>query len=107
MSTKPQSPKSKPQPEPLSLEQKLQQDQASRDRWNQVAASPDLSLPAALAARQLARSYGAAVTLGQKALLNQQAENDQDSQSQLMRLLGINPLLQDPPPQSDQETPPS
>jgi hypothetical protein len=75
------------QPEPLSLDQKLQAAQASADRWNQVAASPSLNLPAALAARQLARSYGAATTLYQKALDNQKAENEPNPE--LMRVLGI------------------
>jgi hypothetical protein len=47
-----------------------------------------LSLPAALAARNMARSSQAAVTLGEKALAYRQ-ENDQN----LARVLGISPLL--------------
>ena len=66
-----------------------------------------LAGPAALAARQLARSYGAAVTLGQKALLNQQAENDPDSQNDLMRALGISPLLPDQQTSTASQNPPS
>ena len=61
-----------------------------------MAESPNLSLPAALAARNLARSYRAATVLYGKALQNQQAENDPDSQADLMRALGINPLLPGP-----------
>jgi len=81
------------QNQPLSLEQKLAEDQSNADRWGQVAESSNLSLPAALAARNVARSYRAAVVLSQKALQNQQAENDPEAQNQLMLALGINPLL--------------
>ena len=106
MSTPQPSQKKQPQV-PLSLDQKLLYAQSQRDKYNQVAASPDLPLPAALAARNLARSYGAATLLFQKAQAHEAAENDQDSQNSLMRLLGISPLLPDRPPPSDQETPPS
>lgn len=88
------------QNQPLSLEQKLAEDRSNADRWGQVAESPNLSLPAALAARNVARSYRAAVVLSQKALQNQQAENDPEAQNQLMLALGINPLLPAPAPSS-------
>ena len=83
--------------QPLSLDQKLQLAQQSRDQYAELANNPELTLPAALAARNLARSYGAATQLYQKAKDNQAAENDPDSQNDLMRALGISPLRQDLP----------
>jgi hypothetical protein len=41
----------------------------------------------------MARSSQAAITLGEKALAYQQAENDPVAEANLMRLLGISPLL--------------
>jgi hypothetical protein len=78
---------------PLSLQEKL--DQARRDlaRWSHIAADPDLSPAAALAARNAARSSQAAVILGEKALAYELAVNDPVAQASLMRLLGISPLL--------------
>lgn len=93
------------QNQPLSLEQKLAEDRSNADRWGQVAESPNLSLPAALAARNVARSYRAAVVLSQKALQNQQAENDPEAQNQLMLALGINPLLPGPATKSKNQKP--
>ena len=105
------TPQAKQQPQkqpaqPPSLQQKLQFAQAQRDRWSKVAADPNLSLGAALLARQAARSYAAAATLGEKALANSQAENDPASQSLLMRALGISPLLPDQSPTSAPQGPP-
>ena len=66
--SKPQKPQSIGQLLPsMSLQQKLQYAEQQRDKYSRVAASPDLSPPAALAARQLVRSYQAAVTLCEKA----------------------------------------
>jgi hypothetical protein len=74
------SPRSNPQESPRpkappSLQEKL--DQARRDvvKWSRIAADPELSLPAALAARNMARSSQAAVTLYEKALAYQQESN--------------------------------
>jgi hypothetical protein len=78
---------------PLSLQDKLEAARADLAKWSQIAADPELSLPAALAARNVARSSQAAVTLYEKALLHQQQENDPAAQASLMRLLGISPLL--------------
>lgn len=94
------------QPErPLSLQEKLQQAQSQQQRFALLAADPSLSLPAALAARSLARSYGAAATLGQKALDYEAQVNDPESQGMLMRALGINPLLPDQGRSSQNPTP--
>ena len=102
------TPQAKPQPQqPPSLPAKLAFAQAQKERWSKVAADPNLSLGAALLARQAARSYAAAETLGQKALQNQQAENDPSSQAMLMRALGINPLLPDQSPNLAPQNPPS
>jgi hypothetical protein len=54
-----------------SLSEMLAQAQADAVKWNQIAADPDLSLPAALFARNMARSSQAAVTLGEMALAYQ------------------------------------
>jgi hypothetical protein len=72
----------------LSLQEKLDQARADLAKWSQIAADPELSLPAALFARNVVRSTQAAVTLGEKALQHQQ-ENDQN----LARVLGISRLL--------------
>ncbi len=102
------TPQAKPKPQQApSLQAKLAFAQAQKERWSKVASDPDLSLPAALAARQLVRGYTAAETLGQKALQNQQAENDPASQGMLMRALGISPLLPDQSPSSGPQNPPS
>ena len=58
---------------------------------------PELSLPAALWARNLARSYRAAVLLGQKAS-QYQAQNDKALQATLARALGTSPLPPDQAP---------
>jgi hypothetical protein len=73
----------KPQAQ-LSLQEKLDQARADLAKWSQLAASPNLSPPAALAARNMARSSQAAVTLGEKALAYQQ-----ESHQNLARVLGI------------------
>jgi hypothetical protein len=44
----------------------------NRDRYRRIAADPKMSHRAALAAQQLARSYQAAVALGEKALQYEQ-----------------------------------
>lgn len=51
----------------MTLQQKLQYAEQQRDKYSEIAASPHLSLPAALAAQQSVRSYQAAVTLFEKA----------------------------------------
>ena len=104
MST-PQSKPKQPQQPPMSLGDKLALAQSQKDRYSRIAADPNLSLQGALAARQLVRGYTAAETLFQKALQNQQAENDPASQSLLMRALGISPLLPDQSPNSEQPSP--
>jgi hypothetical protein len=53
---------------PQSLHEKLEAAKADAAKWSQIAASPGLSPTAALAARNMARSCQAAVTLGEKAL---------------------------------------
>jgi hypothetical protein len=78
---------------PMSLPEKLAQARADVAKWSQIAALPNLSPSAALFARNMARSSQAAVTLGEKALAYQQQENDPEAQANLMRLLGISPLL--------------
>ena len=92
----------KPEQAPPSLPEKLDQARADLAKWSQIAASPNLSLQAALFARNVARSSQAAVTLGEKALLHQQ-ENDQN----LARVLGISRLLPDQAPSLVPENPPS
>jgi hypothetical protein len=52
----------------MSLQEKMQGARDKLDLWSRIAADPDLSLPAAQFARNAARSYRAAVTLGEKAL---------------------------------------
>lgn len=61
----------------LSLTEKLERARADVAKWSRIAADPDLSPAAALAARNMARSSQAAVTLGEKALQYQQ-ENDRN-----------------------------
>jgi hypothetical protein len=59
----------------MSIEQvwrKLALAQANLDRYRKIAADPKVSHRAALAAQQLARSYQAAVALGEKALQYEQ-----------------------------------
>ena len=92
MSTPPRSEKLKP-PQEMSLLEKIQSDRTLRDQYNRIAASPKLSPAAAIAARQIARSYAAAVTLGEKALEYERQINDPQSQAESMRALGIIPLL--------------
>jgi hypothetical protein len=109
MNSKPQrkfKPSSKPskkeEAQPvLSLPEKLQLAQSRADHWSQIAADPDLSLPAALFARNAARSYQAAATLGQKALAYQASPEKQEweaLQARLARSLGIIPSLPDQQP---------
>jgi hypothetical protein len=64
------SPSVPPAPDaaPPSLPQKLALAQQKAEKYQDLANDPDLSLPAALWARNLARSYRAAALLGQKAL---------------------------------------
>src|ERR1700734_4033000 len=100
MSTKRPKPQ---QQQPLTLQQKLQYAEQQRDKYSQIAADPSLSLAGALAARQLARSAGAAATLFQKAQANQDAENQPNAD--LMRVLGISPSLQGQPPNSAPPSP--
>jgi hypothetical protein len=59
---------------PLSLQEKLQAARADVAKWSQIASDPELSLPAVLFARNVARSSQAAVTLGEKALAYQQQQ---------------------------------
>lgn len=86
------SPKSsdaqKKQEEP-SLPEKVQEQQAEYDKWSQAALDPSLSPAAAQFARNVARSQRAALQLGQKALLYQQ-EEQQDQKN--------TPSLPDQPP---------
>jgi hypothetical protein len=80
---------------PLTLQEKLQEVQAKADHYERLAADPNLSRGAALAARQLAVSFGAAVSLYQKAIEHEEKINDPVAQANLMRSLGIPPLLPD------------
>jgi len=82
MSSKPSKPW-----ESMSLEQKGQYTLAQLDKWTEIAACPNLSSGAALAAKNLARSYAAAVTLYEKALAHQ--AQTRDRQAALMRMFGI------------------
>ena len=113
MSMKPRSPKpSKPgqdsqQDKPLSLQEKTDFAKMQQSRYSQIAATPGLSLPAALAARNLARSYGAAAVLGEKAQAYNQELDDPAAQADLMRTLGISPSRPGPQSNSAPENPPS
>ena len=77
-------PSSKPQPQDKdpkqNLKDKVQQDQADLAKWSGVAADPSLSPQAAEVARNLARSTKLALMLGQKALLYQEPQGDQEGQ---------------------------
>jgi hypothetical protein len=79
--------------EEMSLQEKLQDARRKLDYWTRIAADRDLSLPVAQFAQNSARSYQAAVTLGEKALQYERQVNDRESQARLMRSLGIKPLL--------------
>jgi len=57
----------------MNLAAKLELSRANAAKWSAIAASPNMSVPATIAAQQLARSYRAAVILGEKA---QSYEND-------------------------------
>jgi hypothetical protein len=113
MKSQPQKPKpqkSKEAKPVLSLPEKLQQAQAEVQRWNGLAANPDLSLPAALFARNMARSSQAAATLYQKAADYQNSPEKQEQealQARVARSLGTIPSLPGQQPSSDQDNPPS
>jgi len=91
MSPQPRSDDQKPRQE-LSLQEKHEDAVNKLDHWTRIAASPNLSPAAALFARNVARSYRAAVTLGEKALEYERQVNDRESQAALTRTLGIKPL---------------
>jgi len=65
--------------EPPSLEQQLQFAAEELARWKALAASPNLSPQAQLAAVNQARSYQAAVALGKTALAYQQESRQRSS----------------------------
>ena len=94
------NPAAQPAQEP-SLADKVTQAQADKEMWGQVAAHPNLSTAAASAARDLARSSAAALTLGQKALTYQDANSDQMMQT----LLGVGNPPQGQPSNSGQNPP--
>jgi hypothetical protein len=77
----------------MTLQEKHQDARDKLDHWTRIAAAPNLSPAAAQFARNTVRSYQAAVTLGEKALQYERQVNDPESQAQLMRSLGIKPLL--------------
>jgi uncharacterized membrane-anchored protein len=77
----------------MSLQEKHRDTLNKLDHWTRIAADPDLSPAAALFARNAARSYRAAVTLGEKALACERQVNDRESRAALMRTLGIKPLV--------------
>jgi hypothetical protein len=79
--------------EQMTLPEKVQDARNKLDYWSRIAADPSLSPAAAQFARNSARSYQAAVTLGEKALQYERQVNDRESQARLMRSLGIEPLL--------------
>ena len=103
---KPKSNKHEPQKVELSLPQKVEQAQADVEKWNQIAAYPGLSLPAALFARNMARSSQAAVTLGNKALTYQD-DSREALEANLNRTLGISPSLPVMSPSLAPQNPPS
>jgi hypothetical protein len=76
----------------MTLQEKVRDARHKLDCWTRIAADPDLSPPAARFARNVARSYQAAATLGEKALQYERQVNDRESQARLMRSLGIKPL---------------
>src|ERR1700688_447812 len=94
VSSKPRPAKSKPskpqQEKPLALPEKLSQAQLDSQKWAKVAADPDLSPEAALAARNMQRSSQAALTLAQKA-----SQQGPTPDPDLATTLGL-PLPQDP-----------
>ena len=63
------------------LQGKVAQYQADYAKWATVAAQPNIPPQVAQVAWNLARSSKAALTLGQKALLYQEPESVQESQS--------------------------
>jgi hypothetical protein len=102
---KPSEPNRKPQLlqkqeewEALSLPERQAYALSQRDKWQRIMNRPELSPQAALAARNLYRSYSAAVRLGEKALEYEARVNDPQAQAANMRALGIKPLLQEPSP---------
>jgi hypothetical protein len=80
-------------PRARSLPEKLEQARTDVAKSKRIAADPELSLRAALAAWNLARSSQAAATLFEKALQYERQVNDSESQARLMKSLGIKPLL--------------
>jgi hypothetical protein len=73
----------------MNLEQQQEYALAQLDKWTKIAASPNLSPAAAQAARELARSCRAAVTLGEKALAYRAQTRAPDGQADLMGMFGI------------------
>jgi hypothetical protein len=71
----------------MSLADKLALAEQKAEKYQDLANDPELSLPAALWARNLARSYRAAVQLGQKAQAYKD-QNDKALQATLARALG-------------------
>lgn len=78
--------------EQVSLADKLKYVQAKRARYEALAADPNLSPAALLAAKSLARSYAAAERLYHGAAAYEAKLNDRAEQARLMRSLGITPL---------------
>jgi hypothetical protein len=100
------SPQQKPNespPPPLSLPEKLALAQQNAAKWQDLANDPDLSLPVALWARGLARSYRAQSQLYQKASQYQE-QSDKALQATLARALGTSHL---PPDQAPSLVPPN
>ena len=81
---------SKPQQLEPNLQDKLERARKEYQKWSGVVASPDLSPQAAEAARNLARSYRAAVMLAKKALAYQKKNDSVD----LAKLFGLDTLAQ-------------
>ena len=101
MKSKPSSPKPK---QPSSLEEKLANALNRQAVWETVAANPALSPRAAAWAMGMADSWGAAVTLGQKAQAHQRAQ--EQGPSDLEQMLDLHSVQRQLPP-SDPENPPS
>ena len=119
MNSKPQR-KSKPSSKPsekeeaqpvLGLPEKLEEVQAHAAKWGQLATSPSLSLTAALAARNLQRSWAAAAGLYQKGLgVRAEPEETRTGSAAGERVagsVGIIPSLPDQPPSLGHPSPPS
>ena len=103
MKSKPKSSKSKqpklPEPTP---QEKLQTAEQNANRWAQVAQMPDLSAPAAAAAKGLARSAQAELSLRRKALEHLAPPNEQPENQTLGTALALSQ-----PVNSAQANPPS